>query len=305
MWIMIIWKCLLGTLGETWSYRFLGILSSHYNTLFSLICLRLFNAILFWSFYQYFMVVGLKSIGVICSEVISFVIIVSYLWRCAKRFLLIIHGGLLFCVYSRIVMVEPLRRSILIKLLLLSSTWSFLGLTFSWCGYDVGSEISFRRGTWNILCVDVSSVDILTNYILSSSSLGSTIQIIRYNASIKIICILLKFHPSILEPNIASFSIYKITKFWFLFWHCNFICFSLYDLDNSSHHCLLRIQAKIRFNLLEISTMPNFHDILMIDSQTLLINWKWIKQLDQSLVAIECLCIDMENVWEWYMKHIR
>lgn len=132
----------------------------------------------FWSLKWYLLmlvtvVINIFQIGIVCRKSIGLTIIVSNLWGCSDRFILIHCIFLLFCEDSRAPIMETLWWSILEWLILFGYRSILLVLfkTFGWCGHDVGCIIGFW---WKI--VRVCFIHIFTNYILGTSSLRRTIQ---------------------------------------------------------------------------------------------------------------------------------
>ena len=80
--------------------------------------------------------------------------------------------------------------------------------------------------------------------------------------------------------------------------HGGLIGVALDNADDVLDHALLGLQRVLRVDLVEAGVMPNFDHVLGVDSDALLVNPKRSDTPGESLVSVECLVVDVQDIRE-------
>ena len=120
----------------------------------------------------------------------------------------------------------------------------------------------------------LSRLNELWFYVRSTSCSFETITIWWHNSSVKLIGILLKSSLTLTESSIWWLSKKILAKEWSFSRHCSNISISLDDPYYIFNHRLFRVSFSERLELWIICTVPNFHYVVIVDSNGFLIDFE-------------------------------
>lgn len=123
----------------------------------------------------------------------------------------------------------------------------------------------------------LSRLNKLWFYVRSSSRSFETTTIWWHNSSIKLIGILLKPSLTLTESSIWWLSKKILAEEWSFSRHCSNISICLDNSNYIFNHRLFRVSFSERLELWIICTMPNFHYMVIVDSDGFLIDFEGAK----------------------------